>query len=558
MLPFLLHLSVRFKNGRSREWVKPETTTANSATSINILDNGNIIDVPLVSLQSHLPVLTSHCPGWVCYAEKTSPQSIPYMSTVKSAQQIVGTIVKNLILTSSNSSINPCSSSNNGASDTCSGGGDGADVLSLALNNLSVDDLNLDNRIGCCGGHGDQDKVKHKNKRVIVVSVQPCFDKKLEASRRVSVLDIVGPKFRYHSLLFFQDFYHAEKDVNEVDFVLSTTELWQLIEMYAWKWVRVHEGEEEYAPKSQEAVITKPDFDAPSSGSKKIRRNTDAEPYDPRHHMDVADDERPNSVNSPNRDSVLVRNRSGSCREMNFKHIFDYLHSIEPDEINGSDEIERLFRCFSEVGSFILHAAERNAGSGAYTEYLFKYCAQHVYGLNLWSEVLQYKEGRNSDYAEVDITHYLNSPINENAVLPQLKFAKAYGFRNIQSMLMKMKRGNCDVDLVEIMACPSGCNNGGGQLKALSSMISIGTNAAPTAPPRTETVNESKERISNVEKLYHDALQFRHPDDNPLVSYLYDSKRLGKPLSDAARKILHTRYHAVPKLETIAPLAAKW
>ncbi len=107
------------------------------------------------------------------------------MSTVKSAQQIVGTIVKNLILTSSNSSINPCS-----ASDTSNGGGDCADALSLALNNLSVDDLNLDNRIGCCGGHGDQDKAKHKNKRVVVVSVQPCFDKKLEASRRVSVLDI--------------------------------------------------------------------------------------------------------------------------------------------------------------------------------------------------------------------------------------------------------------------------------------------------------------------------------------------------------------------------------
>lgn len=30
----------------------------------------------------------------------------------------------------------------------------------------------------------------------------------------------------------------------------------------------------------------------------------------------------------------------------------------------------------------------------------------------------------------------------------------------------KMKRRNCEYDYVEVMACPSGCLNGGGQLKA--------------------------------------------------------------------------------------------
>lgn len=345
--------------------------------------------------------------------------------------------------------------------------------------------------------------------------------------------------------------------------------------MYAWTWVRENGEEEAYVPRSEDAVITKsPDFDdaygkgsmnklasgssgsggGSSSGSKKIRRNTDGdhELYDPNYDSNQMDVEN-------SHDPLLVRNRSESCREMNFKHIVDYLHSVEADPIQGCDEIERLFRCFSMIGKEILTSAERNAGSGAYTEYLFKYVAQQVYGLNLWSEVLQYKEGRNPDYAELDMNQYLSTTTAvTNPSLPSLKFAKAYGFRNIQSMLMKMKRGTCDIDLVEIMACPSGCNNGGGQLKALSSMISIGTNAGPTAPPRTETANESKERIANVDRLYHESLQFRHPDENPLVTYLYDAKRLGKPLSEAARKILHTRYHAVPKLETIAPLAAKW
>lgn len=35
-----------------------------------------------------LLVLTSACPGWVCYAEKTAPEALPFMSTVKSSQQV--------------------------------------------------------------------------------------------------------------------------------------------------------------------------------------------------------------------------------------------------------------------------------------------------------------------------------------------------------------------------------------------------------------------------------------------------------------------------------------
>ena len=39
-------------------------------------------------------MLVSSCPGWVCYAEKRHPEAIPYMSTVKSPQQILGSFVK--------------------------------------------------------------------------------------------------------------------------------------------------------------------------------------------------------------------------------------------------------------------------------------------------------------------------------------------------------------------------------------------------------------------------------------------------------------------------------
>lgn len=35
-----------------------------------------------------LLVLTSACPGWVCYAEKTAPEALPCLSSVKSPQQV--------------------------------------------------------------------------------------------------------------------------------------------------------------------------------------------------------------------------------------------------------------------------------------------------------------------------------------------------------------------------------------------------------------------------------------------------------------------------------------
>ena len=45
-----------------------------------------------------------------------------------------------------------------------------------------------------------------------------------------------------------------------------------------------------------------------------------------------------------------------------------------------------------------------------------------------------------------------------------LRFALAYGFRNIQTVLRKIKMGLSQYDYIEVMACPSGCINGGGQM----------------------------------------------------------------------------------------------
>ena len=69
-----------------------------------------------------------------------------------------------------------------------------------------------------------------------------------------------------------------------------------------------------------------------------------------------------------------------------------------------------------------------------------------------------------------------------------LEFASVYGFRNIQTLLRKMKQGRCQYDYVEIMACPAGCTNGGGQIKASTSDLAQEITARVQAAYQAEQV----------------------------------------------------------------------
>lgn len=49
--------------------------------------------------KSNLPMIISHCPGWICYSEKSLNSSvIPLLSKVRSAQQLQGILIKTLTL----------------------------------------------------------------------------------------------------------------------------------------------------------------------------------------------------------------------------------------------------------------------------------------------------------------------------------------------------------------------------------------------------------------------------------------------------------------------------
>ena len=92
------------------------------------------------------------------------------------------------------------------------------------------------------------------------------------------------------------------------------------------------------------------------------------------------------------------------------------------------------------------------ATSGGYLEYVFRKAARDLYGVDLSGKDLEYKTLTNADMREVELK--IGGEV-------KLKFLLAYGFRNVQNVSRALKRDPNKWDFIEMMACPSGCANGG-------------------------------------------------------------------------------------------------
>lgn len=104
------------------------------------------------------PMLSSSCPGWVCYAEKTHGNFIlPYIATTRSPQQIMGVLVKQMLAQKLNTSA---------------------------------------------------EKIYH-------VTIMPCYDKKLEASR--------------------EDFFDEAINSRDVDCVITSSKNFEIKQMFSHK-----------------------------------------------------------------------------------------------------------------------------------------------------------------------------------------------------------------------------------------------------------------------------------------------------------------------------------
>ena len=111
----------------------------------------------------------------------------------------------------------------------------------------------------------------------------------------------------------------------------------------------------------------------------------------------------------------------------------------------------------------------------------------------------------------------------------ELKVAVASGLKNAKAVLEAVKAGE-EIHFIEIMGCPGGCINGGGQ------------------PIQSATVRNF---VDIVEKraaaLYTDDAKdvIRKSHENPDIKKLYE-EYLGEPGSHKAHEILHTSYVARP------------
>ncbi len=108
----------------------------------------------------------------------------------------------------------------------------------------------------------------------------------------------------------------------------------------------------------------------------------------------------------------------------------------------------------------------------------------------------------------------------------KVRVAVTSGLENASKLLDMIKSGEKDYTFVEIMACPGGCVNGGGQ---------------PHQPGYVRNFVDL--RAVRAKALYSEDknMDLRKSHDNPMVKELYDSY-LEKPGSHKAHHLLHTTY----------------
>ena len=113
----------------------------------------------------------------------------------------------------------------------------------------------------------------------------------------------------------------------------------------------------------------------------------------------------------------------------------------------------------------------------------------------------------------------------------EIRVAVTSGTANAKKLLEMIKSGEKTYDFIEVMACPGGCVNGGGQ---------------PIQPASVH--NNEDIRAKRAAGLYNDDknLPLRKSHLNPDVKAIY-AEYFGEPNSHKAHEILHTGYTARPK-----------
>ena len=107
-----------------------------------------------------------------------------------------------------------------------------------------------------------------------------------------------------------------------------------------------------------------------------------------------------------------------------------------------------------------------------------------------------------------------------------VKVAVASGLKNAKELLTRVKNGEANYHFIEIMGCPGGCVNGGGQPRVPASIRNF-----------TDIRAERAKALYTLDE--QNTLRFSH--ENKDVQELYTSY-LGEIGGHKAHELLHTTY----------------
>ncbi|KEI36461.1 uncharacterized protein L969DRAFT_54771 [Mixia osmundae IAM 14324] len=411
-----------------------------------------------------LPLLASACPGWICYAEKTHGELLPFISAVKSPQQIAGSLIKQYLVTRPH--------------------------VEALLNTTSASEERPRGR-----------------RRIYHVSVMPCFDKKLEASRPDFADPITGER--------------------DVDCVLTTGEVHKMLQDHN---VDLSSGDAE-----RNAM----QMDGDASSTSEIE------------------------------DELLPRFTSSALGTSSGGYLFNALRAVAASLPSDQQSM--------------LHLESRAVRGEDYIEYrlLFNgaliFRAAKCYGFRNLQNVVR-KVGKDKGLA---IGHgaargSMEGPRARSKGLAAVRRARRNDRAGAREVVVDAAERS--YDFIEVMACPSGCVNGGGQLPPSSARdhMQLDTEGMPQINLSDVSAVSGKDWVARVEAAYWDYTAqsqsdtlddlFRNDDKQieAALDEMIDSTRarqaeLGKIQSAAQvrQEMLTTQYRAV-EIEEINGLAVKW
>ncbi|KAF6095693.1 nuclear prelamin A recognition factor [Phyllostomus discolor] len=148
------------------------------------------------------------------------------------------------------------------------------------------------------------------------------------------------------------------------------------------------------------------------------------------------------------------------------------------------------------------------AGSDGHLAHVFRHAAKELFDEDVGE--VTYRTLRNKDFQEVTL---------ERSGEVLLRFAAAYGFRNLQNVVLKLKKGRLPFHFVEVLACAGGCLSGRGQAQAEDGRV-------------------DRALLRQMEGIYA-ALPVRPPETSAHVQELYQ-EWLGGADSPRVQEALHT------------------